>query len=82
MRKLFYSLLMVLLALSIKASDDQVRMMVHLLDYIAVDYNMAVENGKIINQAEYQEMQEFGNTISSLGQSAPNQVQSRYYSAQ
>lgn len=51
-------------------------MMVHLLDYIAVDYSMAVENGRVINQAEYQEMQEFAGTISSLGQSAPNQVQS------
>lgn len=50
--------------------------MVHLLDYIAVDYSMAVDNGKVINQAEYQEMQEFAATISSLGQAAPNQVQS------
>ena len=76
MKKLFYILLVLLSATSIRASDEQVRMMVHLLDYIAVDYSMAVENGKVINQAEYQEMQEFASTISSLGQSAPNQVQS------
>ena len=34
-------------------------MMVHLLDYIAVDYSMAVQNGQIISQAEFQEMNEF-----------------------
>lgn len=62
--------------LGMRASDEQVRMMVHLLDYIAVDYSMAVENGQIINQAEYQEMKEFASTVGSLGANAPNQVQS------
>ena len=34
-----------------------------LLDYVAVDYAGAVENGRIINQAEYAEMVEFSATI-------------------
>jgi len=37
-----------------------------LLDYIAVDYPEAVENGQIINQTEYDEMLEFSATASRL----------------
>lgn len=37
-----------------------------LLDYIAVDYPEAVENGEIVNRTEYQEMQEFSATASKL----------------
>lgn len=34
-----------------------------LLDYIAVDYAGAVENGEIVNEAEYAEMTEFSGTV-------------------
>src|SRR5690606_33031114 len=51
-------------------------MMVHLLDYLAVDYSMAVENGKVISTAEYQEMQEFSKTIGELGEQVPASIQS------
>lgn len=37
-----------------------------LLDYIAVDYREAVENGKIVNQTEFDEMTEFSATASRL----------------
>ncbi len=76
MRKLFLGVLLVTSVFSLTAKDEQVRMMVHLLDYIAVDYSVAVENGKVINQAEYNEMKEFGRTVAELGQAAPTQVQS------
>lgn len=36
-----------------------------LLDYVAVDYPGAVENGKVISTAEYSEMVEFANTASA-----------------
>lgn len=36
-----------------------------LLDYVAVDYSGAVENGRIISVAEYDEMVEFSETASS-----------------
>jgi high-affinity iron transporter len=36
-----------------------------LLDYVAVDYPGAVENGKVISDAEYAEMVEFSETASS-----------------
>lgn len=34
-----------------------------LLDYIAVDYNGAVSNGRVVNDAEYVEMREFSATV-------------------
>jgi len=37
-----------------------------LLDYIAVDYPEAIENGRIANPAEYAEMQEFSATAGKL----------------
>ncbi len=58
------------------AQGEDARMMVHLLDYIAVDYGMAVQNGKIISQAEYTEMQEFAATVNDLGKKAPAELQS------
>lgn len=42
-------------------------MMVHLLDYIAVDYSMAVQGGEVVSDAEYAEMQEFSSSLLSLG---------------
>lgn len=75
--KTIYSILVIFLSVfTLRASNDQVRMMVHLLDYIAVDYSAAVQNGKIINQAEYKEMMEFARTVGELGQTGPNYVQS------
>lgn len=60
--------------LVVKANDENARMMVHLLDYIAVDYSMAVNQGEIINSDEYAEMQEFASTIFTLGTNAPAAV--------
>ncbi len=57
-------------------ADDQARMTVHLLDYIAVDYAMAVDKGAVISAAEYQEMQEFANTIEAITKDAPAAVKS------
>ncbi|MGB0977937.1 MAG: FTR1 family protein [Croceimicrobium sp.] len=78
-RGLGLTMLMGLLLLVLKpveAKDENARMMVHLLDYIAVDYSMAVNQGSIISEAEYSEMQEFANTINTLGAAAPASVKS------
>jgi high-affinity iron transporter len=40
-------------------AQDQPRRLVALLDYLASDYKNAVQSGKVINQDEYAEMQEF-----------------------
>lgn len=70
------ALALVFLSLTAQASQSQARMMVHLLDYIAVDYSMAVEQGEVINTAEYTEMQEFASTISDMMEDASGDLQS------
>lgn len=39
--------------------EQQVRQLVQLAEYIAVDYVEAVDSGQVINEEEYQEMREF-----------------------
>lgn len=39
---------------------------IHLLDYISKDYTAAVQNGKVINDGEYAEMQEFSDKVIEL----------------
>jgi high-affinity iron transporter len=41
------------------ASENEVRTALHMLDYIGVDYAGAVQDGRIISEAEYREQQEF-----------------------
>ncbi len=67
---------MVMGVLNLSAQKDDARMMVHLLDYLAVDYSLAVQNGKVVSTAEYQEMKEFSKTIKELGQKVPASLQS------
>ncbi len=50
----------------IKANTEDLRTIVTLLDYIAKDYAGAVKNGKIINDFEYAEMEEFTRRCSIL----------------
>lgn len=61
-RGIFASCLTLLLALPVAAHDGQT--ILHLLDYIGVDYPEAVEGGKVRNQDEYQEMLEFTAQVS------------------
>lgn len=66
-----YSLLLmpVLLALAClspahaQASQQEAAVVWRLLDYVAVDYPAAVQDGQIVNQPEYAEMQEFARLI-------------------
>jgi len=39
---------------------------IHLLDYISRDYTAAVQNGKVINEGEFAEMQEFSDKVYAL----------------
>lgn len=45
------------------AVSDDVRMTWRLIDYMAVDYAGAVQNGEVVSEFEYTEMQEFARTI-------------------
>ncbi|TAK38456.1 MAG: c-type cytochrome [Lysobacteraceae bacterium] len=46
-----------------QAAAPQVQTLWQLLDYIAVDYSAAVEDGRVANEMEFQEMQEFSATV-------------------
>ena len=50
---------------------DATRTALHLLDYVAVDYGRAVENGQVKNAGEYEEMREFARQAQSLIQGLP-----------
>ncbi|MCO6498524.1 MAG: FTR1 family protein [Chitinophagaceae bacterium] len=41
------------------ANDKEIQTVIHLLSYVSMDYPVAVENGKIIDQLEYEEQVEF-----------------------
>lgn len=46
--------------------QQKVRTFINLLDYIGKDYPNAVENGQVVNEFEYEEMQNFANQIADL----------------
>jgi high-affinity iron transporter len=60
------------------ASEADVRRVWQILDYLAVDYGGAVQDGKVIAPSEYDEMQEFAQTarnkISSLEEKPERQT--------
>ena len=43
--------------------DSSLRTTIHLLDYISRDYTAAVQNGQVIDEAEFAEMQEFSDKV-------------------
>src|SRR6266498_1910351 len=51
--------LILLFVASTVFADDEARRLVALLDYLGSDYKNAVQDGKIVNQDEFAEMQEF-----------------------
>lgn len=60
-----------------KAENADARMMVHLLDYITVDYSMAVKGQQIINEEEYGEMQEFALAIEKLALKSADEIREK-----
>ena len=56
-----------LLAIPTMAADNRTaESILHTLDYVSVDYPGAVKNGKILNDAEYEEQQEFSQRLLPL----------------
>lgn len=47
-------------------SNEDARMLINLLDYIGKDYKMAVADGVVINEFEYEEMQDFSAQVQRL----------------
>ncbi|MCC7483648.1 MAG: cytochrome c/FTR1 family iron permease [Burkholderiales bacterium] len=56
---------------AVGAPDAAAQTILHLLDYVGVDYPEAVENGKVRNEEEYKEMLEFTGQIVDLLKSLP-----------
>lgn len=46
--------------------NKDLRTLINLLDYIGKDYSNAVENGNVINAAEYREMSEFSRQVADV----------------
>ena len=47
----------------------QAQLLLHLLDYVAVDYPQCVQNGTVLDQAEYDEQVEFAHQVRRAGRS-------------
>jgi len=45
------------------AATQQAEVIAHMLDYVAVDYAVAVQDGQVISEAEFKEMQDFTTQI-------------------
>jgi len=73
MRWGFFLLLTAFLALAsaAHAREDAPQTVLHLLDYIAVDYAEAVGNGRVTNADEYREMTEFAGQVQMLIKGLP-----------
>ena len=67
---LVFALLLPVLAGTAHAADTA-RTVLHLLDYIAVDYAGAVENGQVKDAGEYEEMREFARQAQGLIEGLP-----------
>jgi high-affinity iron transporter len=60
------------LAWGAESSESSPRLLIHLLDYIALDYPGAVgPNGKILEKAEFDEQIEFAGQVTALGKLVP-----------
>lgn len=74
LRSLFLPVLITLfLSENITAQEKEnipARTLVHLLDYIAQDYDSAINNGEI-NENEYSELLDFITTLKGLGHNLP-----------
>jgi len=62
----------------VKKFDKNINTFINLIDYLIVDYHNAVQNGKVVNNDEYQEMNEFIdnsiNLFQSIKQTIPSQT--------
>lgn len=56
---------------AVASPTEQAQTVVHLLDYVAVDYPEFVQDGKVVDEAEYQEQREFAGRAVELLQQLP-----------
>jgi high-affinity iron transporter len=58
-------------AASLAATADPSQRLLQMLDYVGVDYPPTVDNGRVVDQVEYAEMQEFSGEIINLLKKMP-----------
>ncbi len=68
---LVLSLCFAALARADAASDEKAQTVVHMLDYVSVDYPEFVKDGKVLNPEEYQEQREFATQSIALLEQLP-----------
>lgn len=61
---------------AVAAADDDAQSIVHLLDYVAVDYPEFVRDGKVVDAQEYKEQLEFARHAGELLQKLPRTASS------
>lgn len=66
------ALLLLSLCLASAAAADSAQTIVHILDYVGVDYAEAVADGKVKNAGEYDEMVEFAAQVRGLLEGLPD----------
>src|SRR5215510_7408340 len=49
-----------------QATPEQAQLILHLLDYVAVDYPQFVQDGTVLDQSEYDEQVEFSQQVRTL----------------
>ncbi len=65
------------IALATATDDEKAQTIVHMLDYLGVDYAQTVQNGQVVNTEEYGEQREFATQVITLLSelpTAPEQV--------
>lgn len=60
-------------AVAATSQDDQARTVVHILDYVSVDYPAFVKNGEVLDTGEYAEQQEFAQQVVLLLEGLPKE---------
>ena len=68
-------LIFVLAASAVAANDDAAQTILHMLDYVGVDYPEAVADGKVKDADEFKEMVEFTTRVVSLLRMLPDNPQ-------
>ncbi len=64
MKKIFFYILISSISFCVFSNNDnEIRSVIHLLDYVSNDYDGAVKDGKVISQQEYGELTEFNNKL-------------------
>ena len=74
---IFFALSLFLSAYSTAATtdDEKAQTVVHMLDYISVDYPEFVQNGKVLNQSEFEEQLEFSTQALTLLKEMPTNAE-------